>query len=51
MDSIACREIWKIPETVDPRTEADKIVDYGHEIFVHFTEFASEFAFRWVREP
>ncbi len=50
VDSIVCREIWKIPKTADLRTEADAAVDYMHQIFVDFADFASELIVKYVRD-
>lgn len=50
VDSIVCRQIWKIPEGTHLRTEADAAADYGHEIFVSFADFASDFVTKYVRD-
>lgn len=50
VDSIVCREIWKIPDDADLRTEADTAADYGHAIFLDFADFASEFVTKYVRD-
>ena len=50
VDSIVCREIWKIPDKADLRAEADAAADYGHQIFVHFADFASDLIVRYVRD-
>ena len=50
LDSIVCREIWKIPVGSDLRAEADAAADYGHQIFVYFADFASDFITRYVRD-
>jgi hypothetical protein len=50
LDSIVCREIWKIPLDSDLRAEADAAADYGHQIFVDFADFASDFVTKYVRD-
>ncbi len=48
IDSIACREIWGIPDSADLRVEADKVADYMHQIFLDFTGFSSEFINKYL---
>jgi hypothetical protein len=50
VDSIVCREIWKIPDAADRRAEADAAAHYGHQIFVDFADFASELIVGYVRD-
>src|SRR5258706_3854971 len=50
IDSIVCREIWKIPEDTDLQIAADAAADYGHTIFMDFAEFASDLVTRYVRD-
>jgi len=50
VDSIVCREIWKIPESGDLRAEADTAADYGHQILVDFGDFSAELVARYVRD-
>lgn len=50
VDSIVCRDIWKIPDDADLRAEADAAADYGHAIFLDFVNFCTEFIPRYVRE-
>jgi hypothetical protein len=50
VDSIVCRDIWKIPDNADLRVEADAAADYGHAIFLDFVNFCTELIPRYVRE-
>lgn len=50
LDTIVCREIWRISDTADLRAEADAAADYGHQIFVHFADFASGLILKYLRD-
>ena len=47
VDSIVLRQIWGVPRDKDLRTEVDKIADDIHRVFLHFTDFAGEFIWRY----
>ncbi len=50
VDSIVCRDIWKIPDGADLRAEADAAADYGHAIFLDFADLCAELIPRYVRD-
>lgn len=49
LDSIVCREIWKIPPNADLREEANQYVDFGSDLCKAFLDFCGEFIWRYVR--
>jgi hypothetical protein len=49
IDSIFCRQIWKIPGEANPREEADRMVMVAHEVCVAYLEFSGEFIFRYLK--
>ncbi|MFZ0479152.1 MAG: hypothetical protein WAL71_08380 [Terriglobales bacterium] len=48
LDRIVVREIWKIPEPADLRTEADKTAMWIHDILLAFIDFCGEFIWKYV---
>ena len=50
IDTIVCRQIWKIPDDVDLMEEANKFADYGFNVFCDFTDFSSDLIFRYIEE-
>jgi hypothetical protein len=50
LDSIVCRQVWKIPRNADLRQEADRILDYAANLCLTFLTFAGEFAPLYVHE-
>jgi hypothetical protein len=50
LDSIVCRQIWKIPRAANLRQEADNIADFGGDLCVAFLDFSGEYIFRFVKE-
>jgi hypothetical protein len=48
LDRIVVREIWKIPEPVDLRSEADKMALWIHEIMLAFVDFCGEFIWSYI---
>jgi len=50
IDSIICREIWKIPRSADLRQEADRISDFGSDLCKSLLDFGGEFIFRYIQE-
>lgn len=49
VDTIVCRQLWRIPRSADLRKEADANAMFGHEIAVAFLNFAGDFAFHCLR--
>jgi hypothetical protein len=47
VDSTVVRQIWHIPRNVDLRSEADRIADHLHQVFLWFMDFAGEFIWRY----
>lgn len=47
MDSIVVRQIWSVPRDKDLRTEADRVADEIHRIFLCFVDFAGEFIWKY----
>ena len=50
LDSIVCRQLWRIPKTADLRAEADRISDFCSSFCQDFFNFCGEFIFRYIRE-
>lgn len=50
VDSIVCRQIWKISENENLREEADKILEQAHKIFLKFMDFSGEFIWNYYRQ-
>ena len=50
IDSIVVRQVWDIPRDADLRIEADKILDYVHQIFLWFMDFSSEFIWKYCEQ-
>ena len=50
VDSIVCRQIWKIPKDADLRQEADKCADFGSDLCKALLVFSGEFVFRYIQE-
>lgn len=50
MDSIVCRQIWRIPRDADLRQEADRSADFGSDLCKSLLGFAGEFIVRYIRE-
>lgn len=50
VDSVVCRQIWKIPRNADLRKEADLKADYGSKLCQSFLNFSGEFIFRFIKE-
>lgn len=50
IDSIVCRQLWKIPPSADVQAEANRIADWGWELCQHFLCFAYELAHTYMRE-
>ena len=48
LDRIVVREIWKIPEPADLRTEADKTAMWIYDILLAFIDFCGEFIWKYV---
>jgi hypothetical protein len=48
LDRIVVREIWKIPEPADLRTEADKMAMWIHDILLAFVDFCGEFIWKYI---
>jgi len=49
VDSIVCRQIWKIPRDANLREEADRMAMFAHGVCVAFLEFSGEFIFRYLK--
>ena len=47
VDSVVVRQIWGIPLHADVRSEADKIADELHQIFLWFVDFSGEFIWKY----
>ena len=47
IDSIVVRQIWNIPREKDLRSEADRIADRVHEIFLWFVDFSGDFIWKY----
>ena len=50
VDSVVCRQIWKIPRNANLRQEADLKADYGSELCQSFLDFSGEFIFRFIED-
>jgi len=50
LDSIVCRQLWKIPPAVEVRPEADRIADWCFKKCVAFLKFGEEFVPKFLRE-
>ena len=50
VDTVVCREIWKISDSADLRTEADAAATYGHQVVVDFADFASVLIVKYVHD-
>jgi hypothetical protein len=50
MDTLVCRQLWKIPETADVRSEADRIADFGEGLCKDVLGFGGELAFRFLQD-
>jgi len=50
VDSMVCRQIWKIPRNADLRQKADLNADYGSDLCQAFLNFCGEFIFRYIKE-
>jgi hypothetical protein len=48
LDRVVVREIWKIPEPADLRTEADKIAMWIHDILLALVDFSGEFIWKYI---
>lgn len=49
VDSIVCRQIWKIPYEANFREEADKITDKIHEVYLKFMDFSGEIIWKYFK--
>lgn len=47
VDSVVVRQIWGIPRAADVRSEADKIADELHQVFLWFVDFSGEFIWKY----
>jgi hypothetical protein len=50
VDSVVCRQIWKIPKNADLRKEADECADFGSDLCKALLDFSGEFIFRYIQE-
>ncbi|MFQ5442758.1 MAG: hypothetical protein ACE5EB_08560 [Thermodesulfobacteriota bacterium] len=50
LDSIVCRQIWKIPQGSDLRKEADRCSDFGSNLCLSLFDFAGEFIVKYIRD-
>jgi len=50
VDSVVCRQIWKIPKDADLRKEADECVMFGADLCKALLDFSGEFIFRYIQE-
>jgi hypothetical protein len=50
VDSVICRQIWKIPKNVDLRKYADEYSDFGADLCKSYLVFCGEFIGRYVQE-
>ena len=50
LDSIVCRQICKIPRSIDLRQEIDKIMVWGSDLAEALLEFSGEFIYKYVQE-
>lgn len=50
IDSIICRQIWKIPKDANLRKKADECADFGSDLCKALLDFSSEFIVRYVQE-
>lgn len=50
VDSIVCRQIWKIPPDKDLRVKADKIAEETFHIYLKFMDFSGEFIWKYFEQ-
>lgn len=50
LDSIVCREIWKIPDNKNIGEEAEKILKEIHAIVLKFADFSGEFIWNYFEK-
>jgi len=50
LDSIVCRNIWKIPRDADLQQEANQCSDFGSDLCRSLLDFAGEFIIRFIQE-
>jgi hypothetical protein len=50
VDSIICRQLWKIPREENLREKADEISDFGSNLCVSFLDFCGEYIFSYIKE-
>ena len=50
LDTIVCRNLWKIPLSADVRIEADRIADWCFQKSIEFLDFGGEFVRRFLKE-
>jgi hypothetical protein len=50
IDTIVCRNLWKIPIKADGQVEADRISDWCFKKSVQFLDFGGEFVRRFLKE-
>ena len=49
-DSIACRQIWRIPRNADLRKCADECLHFGADLCKSFLDFCGDFILRYITE-
>jgi hypothetical protein len=47
MDSIVCRQIWRVPRTANDRAEVDRVAGYVFQIYLTFLDFVGEFVWEF----
>jgi hypothetical protein len=50
VDSLICRQLWKIPREENLREKADEISDFGSNLCVSFLDFCGENIFSYIKE-
>lgn len=50
VDSLICRQLWKIPREENLREKADEISDFGSNLCVSFLDFCGEYIFSYIKE-
>jgi len=50
VDTLVCREIWKINAGENLRIEADKHLDFSFDLCKDFLNFCGEFIFQYIRD-
>lgn len=50
LDTIVCRNLWKIPLGADGRLEADRITEWCFQKSIQFLDFGGEFVRRFLKE-